>query len=215
MAGGSQPRAPAGGLRRRFGMRKLKLFGLGCCKLVPHLDTSAVRAGRPSPSCRSARDRHAAQPGRAARGPAAACAASGATSRTSSCPRRTWTGAGSALTYEPMIEIGTEHWEIYLPLEHCLSYNQCDLIRELSGNPYRPLPVDPLWLHWNDGCIARMAHTIYDEERFEELPILADALEEAGCAEGPLLEHLRHHKGMHVRGCWAVDLLLGLHLPVA
>ena len=88
---------------------------------------------------------------------------------------------------EPLIDVGTERWEIYLPLEHCLSYKQCDLIRELSGNPFRPILLDPLWLHWNDGCIGKMARTIYNEERFEDLPILADALEEAGCSEGPLL----------------------------
>ena len=47
-----------------------------------------------------------------------------------------------------------------------------------------------------------------DGRRFEDLPILADALEEAGCANQDLLAHCRH-SGEHVRGCWAVDLLLG------
>jgi hypothetical protein len=53
-----------------------------------------------------------------------------------------------------------------------------------------------------------MARRIYDERAFHDLPILADALEEAGCTDAEILAHCRS-SGEHVRGCWVVDLVLG------
>jgi hypothetical protein len=82
------------------------------------------------------------------------------------------------------------------------------LIRDLLGNPFRPAALDPAWLVWNDGTVAKLAATIYDERRFADLPILADALEDAGCADAAILAHCRGG-GEHVRGCWVVDLLTG------
>jgi hypothetical protein len=82
------------------------------------------------------------------------------------------------------------------------------LVRDIFGNPFRPVSVDPAWLRWNDGTAVAIARRVYDERRFEDLPILADALEEAGCTSGDILEHCRG-PGPHVRGCWVVDLLLG------
>ena len=69
-------------------------------------------------------------------------------------------------------------------------------------------PNKPAWLSWNGGTVAGLARSVYDERRFADLPILADALEEAGCDNAELLTHLRG-PGPHVRGCWALDLLLG------
>jgi hypothetical protein len=85
---------------------------------------------------------------------------------------------------------------------------QADLLREIFGNPVRPTPVVPAWLAWNDGMAVKLARAIYEERAFDRLPILADALEEAGCDNAGLLGHLRG-PGPHVRGCWALDLLLG------
>ena len=64
------------------------------------------------------------------------------------------------------------------------------------------------WLIWNDALIRHLAQAIYDECAFDRLPILADALEEAGCTNADILNHYRQ-PGEHVRGCWVVDLLLG------
>jgi hypothetical protein len=85
---------------------------------------------------------------------------------------------------------------------------QCQLLRCIFGNPSVPLSADRQWLRWNDGCVVRVATVIYQEERFEELPVLADALEDAGCTDAGLLRHLRE-EGLHVRGCVAVDAVLG------
>ena len=85
---------------------------------------------------------------------------------------------------------------------------QADLLREVIGNPFRPVAVEPAWLTWNGGAVPKMAQAVLAEARFSDLPILADALQEAGCEEAELLGHLRG-PGPHVRGCWALDLCLG------
>jgi hypothetical protein len=86
---------------------------------------------------------------------------------------------------------------------------QADLLRDIFGNPFRSRPaINQSWLAWGDGTVPKLARAIYDERRFEELPVLADALEEAGCTDSDILSHCRG-PGPHVRGCWVIDLLLG------
>jgi hypothetical protein len=86
---------------------------------------------------------------------------------------------------------------------------QVRLLSEIFGNPFRPPPsLPPYLLAWNDGTVPRLARAIYDERAFDRLPILADALEDAGCHHAEILNHCRGPKA-HVRGCWVVDLLLG------
>ncbi len=85
----------------------------------------------------------------------------------------------------------------------------CDLIRDLFGNPFRERPpVEPAWLAWEGGTVPRLAQEAYDGRAFERLPVLADALEDAGCADAEILDHLRAPRP-HARGCWVLDLLLG------
>jgi hypothetical protein len=82
------------------------------------------------------------------------------------------------------------------------------IIRDVFGNPFRPVTVEKTWRTWKDRTIVKLAKGIYEERAFERLPILADALEDAGCGNADLLAHCRG-PGPHVRGCWVVDLLLG------
>jgi hypothetical protein len=89
-----------------------------------------------------------------------------------------------------------------------------DVIREVFGNPFRWTMIDPAWLFANDGAVRRMAEDVYARRAFEQLPILADALEDAGCTDEAVLSHLRS-AGPHVRGCWAIDLILGVRQPPA
>ncbi len=84
---------------------------------------------------------------------------------------------------------------------------QAHLLRDIIGNPFRPDALDPSWLAWNDGAIRKMAQLIYDDRAFDRLPLLADALEDAGCTDADILAHCRGG-GEHVRGCWVVDLIL-------
>ncbi len=81
----------------------------------------------------------------------------------------------------------------------------CDLLRDIFGNPFRPVAVDPAWL---TSDVVALAEGVYEERAFDRLPILADALMDAGCDNADLLGHLRG-EGPHVRGCWALDLILG------
>jgi hypothetical protein len=95
--------------------------------------------------------------------------------------------------------------DLAAPIERRL----CELLRDTVGNPFHPRPAhDAAWLEANGGLAGRLANSIYAERKFSELPILADALEDAGCTEAALLEHLRG-PGPHERGCWALDVILG------
>ena len=80
------------------------------------------------------------------------------------------------------------------------------LAREVFGNPFRPVIVAP---QWRTPTVLAIAHEAYAERAFGQLPILADALEDDGCDAADLLAHLRS-PSPHVRGCWALDLVLGL-----
>jgi hypothetical protein len=85
----------------------------------------------------------------------------------------------------------------------------CGLFREIFGNPFRlPPPLPHTVLAWNDGTVRRIAEAIYAERAFDRMPILADALLDAGCDNEELIAHCRS-EGPHVRGCWVVDLILG------
>jgi hypothetical protein len=83
---------------------------------------------------------------------------------------------------------------------------QAALLRDLF-NPFRPVTLDPAWLTGNGGLAARVAAGIHEAGDFAGVPVLADALEEAGCEDRYLLDHCRG--GPHARGCWAVDQILG------
>jgi hypothetical protein len=86
------------------------------------------------------------------------------------------------------------------------------LLREVTGNPFRTGTFEP---NWRTATILALADTAYSERHLPSghldparLAVLSDALEEAGCTDADILSHLRS-PGPHVRGCWAVDLILG------
>jgi hypothetical protein len=81
------------------------------------------------------------------------------------------------------------------------------LLRDIAGNPFRLATLDPAYCRWQHGTPVALARAIWDERRFHDLPVLADALEEAGCTDAEILAHCRHG-GMHVLGCWVLDLVL-------
>lgn len=82
---------------------------------------------------------------------------------------------------------------------------QCDLFRDVFGTPFPPARLDPAW---RTTSVLGVAQTAYELRRFEDLPILADALEDAGCSDDVILDHCRR-PAAHVRGCWVVDGVLG------
>jgi hypothetical protein len=82
----------------------------------------------------------------------------------------------------------------------------CDLPRCVFGNPFRPPAFEKVW---RTETVSALAKGIYADHAFDRLPILADALEEAGCDNADVLTHCRDPKLPHCRGCWVVDLALG------
>ena len=82
--------------------------------------------------------------------------------------------------------------------------SQASILRDIFGNPFRLVTLDQRWL---STTVLDLAGTIYQERAFERLPILADALMDAGCDSEEIINHC-HSGGQHVRGCWVVDSLL-------
>lgn len=75
-------------------------------------------------------------------------------------------------------------------------------------NPPRRLKIDRAWLAWNNGTVPALARGMYGKSRLHEMPILADALEDAGCTDTEILTHCRK-QGPHQEDCWVLALLLG------
>ena len=80
-----------------------------------------------------------------------------------------------------------------------------DLVRDIFGNPFRPVSLDPAWRTRTAVALARQ---MYESRDFGAMPILADALQDAGCDNNDILDHCRG-PSPHARGCWVVDLVLG------
>jgi hypothetical protein len=78
------------------------------------------------------------------------------------------------------------------------------LLRDLVGNPFRRILLDSSWI---TPTVKALARSIYDDYHFSEMPILGDALEDAGFQDADILNHCRE-PALHAKGCWVVDLVL-------
>ena len=83
---------------------------------------------------------------------------------------------------------------------------QMALAHDIFGNPFRHVSFSP---EWRTSTVVSIARSMYDSRDFSPMPILADALQDAGCEHEDILAHCRDANGTHVRGCWVVDLVLG------
>jgi hypothetical protein len=109
----------------------------------------------------------------------------------------------------PAAGVPSKAWEI----ANAMFRKECELgdqkalrlFLEMFGNPFRPVSINPAWL---TPTVTALARSIFDDRAFTDLPVLADALEEAGCNSQEVLDHFRD-PGPHVLGCWALDLVLG------
>jgi hypothetical protein len=187
------------------GGRKLRLFGVACCRMVLGrlADERSVRAVLASEAFADRiitehrlemaflrADKAAdASPGAAAN--AACCVAENAIDF--DCWNVAWTVA---------LALGDE---VDSPGWCAALLGQAALLRCVVGNPFRPVNADPAWL---TSAAVGLAEGIYADRAWDRLPILADALEDAGCDDADVLGHCRG-PGPHARGCWVVDLVLG------
>ena len=99
-------------------------------------------------------------------------------------------------------EVWSETWHEAQDAEEV---EQIKLLRDIFGNPFRPVAFSPEWR--TDTAIA-LARQMYESREFSAMPILADALQDAGCDNEDILSHCRDATLTHVRGCWVVDLVL-------
>jgi hypothetical protein len=211
LACADDPRGMLGRLTRPISGRKLRLLLCGYCRRFGHL-LSDPRIPRAVEVCERFVDDRRATRGELTEVNAAALAACNDLERLKPfesilalCATMATLESLTGRDVGGLAAIPPRSWEV--------SYDawrstQCDLFRELFGNPFRVASADLSWLTWNDGTIRKLARAIYDGHAFDRLPVLADALEDAGCTNADILAHCRSG-GEHVRGCWVVDLLLG------
>jgi hypothetical protein len=107
----------------------------------------------------------------------------------------------SAARYAYMAILDYEH-ELGVKNRHpCESW-----FHDIFGNPFRPVTFSA---EWRTSTVVALARQMYDSRDFSAMPILADALQDAGCDHDEILKHCRDESAIHVRGCWVVDCILG------
>jgi hypothetical protein len=192
-------------------VRKRRLFAVACCRRISHLLTgkgnrAVLVAEQFADSLIGQQEMHGAWTAVGfPQAPSRRYAASAA--RAASCsPGYDGTAHGAASAVNAA---ACEAGENAHGLRTAEQTAQAALLRDIIASPFRPSTLlTPAVLAWNEGTVRRIAQGIYDDRAFDRLPILADALEEAGCTNSDILDHCRQ-PGPHVRGCWAVDLILG------
>jgi hypothetical protein len=119
-------------------------------------------------------------------------------------PRGLVTGAACQVTRLDVTKVVTEIEQV-AAAGGVEGRERARLMRDIFGNPFRPVTLDPAWL---TEAVVALARGIYEDRAFDRMPVLADALEDAGCSDPDILNHCRG-EGPHVRGCHVLDLLLG------
>jgi hypothetical protein len=204
------------GMRRQKKQRKQRLFSVACCRRIwpligDHRSRACVEVAE-----RFADGRATGEDLRAAEAEASAVWANGAADDALfACVQVCWKSDDglhvSATTVSAVFE--QRQREANRPVEPmggrkrgaCPSEEreQCRLLRCLFGNPFRPTVLADC----RPRTVTALAQQMYASGDFSAMPILADALEEAGCDGADVLAHCRG-PGPHVRGCWVVDLVL-------
>jgi hypothetical protein len=183
--------------------RKLRLFAVGCCRCIWHLLPDRRSRKAVEASERFADGLITPEKLNFVRGDARR-AANVATRKSEHSESVRWIVAH--LTEQDKNQVLGAVWPAAYfggrQTQHAL---QCALVRDIFGNPFRAVIFNVTWQNAN---VVWLAQAIYDERAFDRMPILGDALEEAGCDNADILNHCRE-PGEHVRGCWVVDLLLG------
>jgi hypothetical protein len=203
---GTDPMPMLGLIRGNADDRKLRLFAVACCRRVEHLfddigdhDVLGIleryvdRQAKPAELALIANQ----MTNLAVRGAAAMSAGQAAVIASAACVDVVAAAAG-----------GFDH-----PKSQGDSYAaeagarrvQCRLLRDVFGNPFQPVAFDP---EWRTSTAVALAKLMYESRDFSAMPILADALQDAGCENTGVLNHCRGPEA-HVRGCWVVDLVLG------
>jgi hypothetical protein len=188
---GTDPQKMLGFLKGKASDRKLRLFAVACCRLVWHRvddwgSWNAVESAELFADGQIRREKMTA-------------AASEAWHELAQ--KVCLYEAGRAASTTALYAAG---WAMPAPER----VKQAAVLRDIVGNPFHPVALATAWKQWQGGLVVALAQRVYEERAFDHLPILADALEEAGCENPEILGHLRS-PGPHTRGCHIVDILLG------
>jgi hypothetical protein len=105
-------------------------------------------------------------------------------------------------------EVFSTYVQLFPPLSFIRTEDArtCELVRCVCGNPFSKVKFAPAW---RTSDAVALAQSMYDSRNFGAMPILADALQDAGCDNSDVLNHCRDANQVHVRGCWVCDLVLG------
>jgi len=114
-------------------------------------------------------------------------------------------GITSVLADKESLKSRADWWETHVKEGEDEAKSQISLMRCIFGNPFRPVILDPAWL---TPIVSERAQRIYDERVFDQMPLLAEALQATGCDDPEILNHCRN-ASEHAKGCWVIDLLLG------
>jgi hypothetical protein len=218
----------------RLSGRKGRLFSVACCDRVwQHLEEPSRRAvrvierlaeGRASEQERATAEVEAtAVSARLASTtfgthdtpiPPEACAAAAVLNLTASTEEEvTWLPFGQFIAEQVAMHVVlAERVALSEAVAERLSYGEDEssralskLLRDIIGNPFGLVTFEKEWL---TAKVVLLARAIYDGQAFERMGVLADTLQEVGCANADILGHCRG-PGPHVRGCWLLDLVLG------
>jgi hypothetical protein len=187
------PRSMLDFIGKRASERKLRLFGVVCCRLIWEVltdersRTAVDVAERLADGTCSEHDRHLSRE------------------------------AANAAMLELVMQQDFEQAAYAQKARFCLENTESltriytppgsrDALRDIFGNPFHTVTLDLAWL---TSTVVALARGIYEERAFDRMPILADALQDAGCDDEDVLNHCRDETQAHFRGCWVVDLLLG------
>jgi hypothetical protein len=204
------PQAMLEHLRDKATARKLRLFACGQCRqLWSHL--SSLRSRRAVEVSESFADGRASQADLKKAWIKAAAFAEGF--------RKRFRLPAEATGWNSLPETHAVHFVVFAsgePCSHVAIYSDDStafvgdhwqrVFLDIFGNPFRPVSLDAEWL---TSTVVALATGIYAERAFDRMPILADALQDAGCTNEDVLNHCRDTSLTHVRGCWVVDLVLG------
>jgi putative RNA 2'-phosphotransferase len=198
-------------LRYKATDRKLRLFAVACCRTVSHLLTD----NRSHHAIEVAED--FADDKRSEEDLACAWEAAGEVSPAehgSPARHHSWQGVHAAAWQVAEADAFDAARTTAVSTCECthspeaarqVEASQCCLLRCIFSNPFHPVTLQPSWL---TSTVNALTEAVYQERAFDRLPILADALEDAGCTNTDCLNHCRY-PGVHVLGCWCVDLILG------
>jgi hypothetical protein len=193
----ASPYSILGFARRRVSQRKFRLFACACCRRAPDANTRDLGETALGLAERLADGLETNQArARAEREVWAACCDSPASRFLHACHgalRGNPEKAASHAVYSVARDSGEERAVL------------CSLLRDIFGNPFRPVSFTA---EWRTDTVLALARQMYESRDFSAMPILADALQDAGCDNEEVLSHCRG-AGPHVRGCWVVDLVVG------